>query len=313
MLQVLLADMVEESHTGHAHLHGAGAGKKLGWVILANAAITVAEFVAGMISGSLALVSDSGHNLSDVLALILGYAGERAAHKRPTARFSFGLRRLEVLIALVNALSLVVIGVLIVLAAAERFKKPVEVQGGLTLIVALVGLLGNAVSILILHRHRRQNLNLKAVFLHLLFDTISSLLVVAVGVVLVFRPWYWLDLLASLAIVVMMVVSSAGIIAEAVRIFLQAAPGSIDPQEVRGAILALDEIQSVHGLHIWSVSSNEVFLSCHVCTGDPSLDTNQAILAINRLLAERFKIEHSTIQVETSQICTADGGGNCCR
>lgn len=313
MLKLHPVDMGEESHTKHAHLHGAGAGKKLGWVILANAAITVTEFVAGMISGSLALVSDAGHNLSDVLALILGYAGERTSQRRPTARFSFGLRRLEVLIALVNALSLVVIGVLIVLAAANRFTKPIEVQGGLMLTVALVGLLGNAVSILILHRHRRQNLNLKAVFLHLLFDTISSLAVVAVGVVLLFRPWYRLDLLVSLAIVLMMVWSSVSIISEAVRIFLQAAPGSVDPQEVRGAILSLSEVEDVHGLHIWSVSSNEVFLSCHVCTRDPSLDTSQAILSINRLLAERFGIEHSAIQVETSPICSGDGNGNCCR
>lgn len=313
MLQIRRVDMGEESHTNHAHEHMAGAGGKLGWVILANAAITVTEFMAGMLSGSLALISDAGHNLSDVLALILGYAGERAAQRRPSARFSFGLRRLEVLIALVNALSLVVIGVLIVLAAAERFTKPVEVRGGLMLIVALIGLLGNGVSILVLHGHRRQNLNLKAVFLHLLFDTLSSVAVVAVGVVLLFRPWYWLDLVVSLGIVVMIAISSAGVISEAVRIFLQAAPGSIDPQEVRGAILALDEIKSVHGLHIWSVSSKEIFLSCHVCTADETLDTNQAILAINRMLTERFSIEHSTIQVETSPICTDDGAGNCCR
>jgi len=300
------------SHDHHPVPPGA-TGRRLGLVILLNAVITVVEFVAGMLSGSLALVSDAGHNLSDVLALMLGYAGERAAQSRPSARFSFGLRRLEVLIALVNAVSLVVIGVLIVIEAVQRFSTPQPVQGGLMLVVALVGLAGNAFSILLLHDHRGHSLNLKAAFLHLLYDTISSLAVVGVGLVLLLRPWYWLDLVVSLAIVLMMVGSSLGIIREAVRVFLQATPASIDPDQVRGVILEVDGIASVHGLHIWSVSSNEIFLSCHVCTSSEDTDTNRVIRDINAALEEKFAIEHTAVQVETTPICTTGGPGTCCR
>lgn len=297
----------------HAHLSSAMPGKRLGLVILLNAAITVAEFVAGFLSGSLALVSDAGHNLSDVLALMLGYAGERAARSRPSARFSFGLRRLEVLIALVNAVSLLAIGVFIVIEAVRRFAAPQPVQGGLMLVVALVGLVGNALSILLLQRHRGHSLNLKAAFLHLLYDTISSLAVVGVGLVLLYRPWYWLDLTVSLVIVVMMIWSSLSIITEAVRVFLQATPSSIDPGQVRGAILAVAGVASLHGLHIWSVSSNEVFLSCHVCTVSSETDSNAVIQSINRTLREDFGIEHSAVQVETRPLCESTGPSGYCR
>ncbi len=295
---------------GHHH-DGDIASGRMGLVVLLNASITVAEFVAGMISGSLALVSDAGHNLSDVLALMLGWAGERAARSRPSARFSFGLRRVEVLIALVNALSLLAIGVYIVVEAVERFRNPVEIDSGLMLAVALVGLVGNALSIVILHRHRRGSLNLRAAFLHLLFDTLSSLAVVGVGLVLLWRPWYALDLAASLVIVVLMTWSSLQVVAEALRVFLQAAPANINPEEVRSAILGVEGVRDVHGLHIWSVSSREVFLSCHVCT-EKDADSDAVILGLNRMLAGRFGIEHTTIQVESSPLCKLDGN-ECCK
>ncbi len=293
-----------------AHSHG--TGRRLAGAVLLNAAITLIEFVGGLLSGSLALVSDAGHNLSDTLALVLGLAGEKAASRQPTARYSFGLRRLEVIVALANSLSLVAIAIFIAFEAAERFAHPRTIDAPVMLSVAAFGLAGNLFSIMLLHRHRRDSLNLRAAFLHLFYDALSSLAVVAVGVLLLFFPWTWLDLVVSLLIVVMMVWSSLGIITEAMRILLQAAPRGIDPQRVQEAVLALPGIVSLHGLHIWSVSSSEVFLSCHLRVGE-NADRDQLILNVNRLLAEQFGIEHTALQVECGDICSRAGEEKCCR
>lgn len=281
-------------------------------MIFFNSVITVAEYVAGFLSGSLALVSDAGHNLSDVLALILGYAGEKVVERQPTARYTFGLRRAEVLIALVNALSLVAIGAYVIIEAVGRFRNPAEIDTSILLPVALVGLFGNLFSIIVLRRDRDRSLNMRAAFLHLAFDTLSSVAVVGVGVVLLFKPWVWLDLVVSLVIVVMMIWGSVGVISESLRVIMQAAPRGLDPEKIRQAILEVPNVREVHGLHVWSVNSNEVFLSCHVCVNGDAPDTNQIIMAINAALEESFGIRHTTVQVETSNLCQERNGVGCC-
>jgi len=300
------------THYEHDHEHGRLAGRRLAWVILFNAIITVTEYVAGLLSGSLALISDAGHNLSDVLALILGYAGEKATERQPTARYTFGFRRAEVLIALVNALSLVAIGAYVVVEAVGRFRNPTEIDTGIMLPVAFVGLFGNLFSILILRHEKDRNLNLRAAFLHLVFDTLSSVAVIGVGIVLLFKPWVWLDLAISLIIVVMMVWSSIGVISESLRVIMQAAPAGLDPEKVRETILAVPSVLEVHGLHVWSVNSSEVFLSCHVCVDNGTSDTNGVITSINTILEDSFGIRHTTVQVETANLCQDRGGAGCC-
>ena len=300
---------------GHSHGHetrGIPAGRLLG-VILLNLVITVVEYVAGVLSGSLALISDAGHNLSDVLAMILGYAGEKIATTAPDPRRSFGLKRFEILVATANALTLVVIGIYVLAEAIERFSAPVDVDTGLLIPVALVGLAANFVSVVILHRDRDHDLNLRATFLHLLYDTLSSAAVVGVGVVLLFLPsWTWLDLVVSLLIVVMILWSSVGVLRTAMRVLLQIAPPTVDPEAVHAAILALEPICDVHGLHIWSVDSREVFLSSHVRVRDPGVDVNAVIRQVNALLEDRFGIRHTTLQVETDRLCTPEDHGTCC-
>ncbi len=308
----------EHSHEGHGHTHREHAhgsrGRTLGLVILFNAVITAAEYAGGVISGSLALISDAGHNLSDVLSLVLGLAGERVSERGPSARYSFGLKRFEVLVALVNALTLVAIGAYIVHEAVMRYLNPVGVNPAVMLPVACVGLAGNVLSILFLHRRRGENLNMRAAFLHLFYDAVSSVAVIAVGVALVLSPGLLLlDIAVSLVIAVMIVWSSMDIIRESLRIFLQGTPGHLHPDAILEKILGIPGVDGVHGLHIWSVSSSEVFLSCHVCLGgNAGTDADSLILAVNDMLAAEFGITHTTIQVELRQIC-AVGNGSCCR
>jgi cobalt-zinc-cadmium efflux system protein len=300
----------------HHHHEGLSNQARLAFTIVFNIIITITEFIGGILSGSLALISDAGHNLSDVLSLILGYAGERVSRAKPGPVYTFGLKRFEVVIAMLNALSLVGIGVFIVYEAVARYLDPVPIRPEILIPVALVGLAGNAISIMVLHRSKDASLNMKAAFLHLLYDAVSSVAVVLVGVAMIFWNLPVLDLAVSLLIVIMIAYSSIGIIREAMRIFMQGAPHGIDSGEVYSCITEVPGVGSVHGLHIWSVSSTEVFLSCHICVdaGMESVDSDGLIGRINRMLEERFGISHTTLQVEKELICGAGGkSGECCR
>lgn len=301
-------------HEGHDHNHGAaGSGKKFIFVILLNSVITAAEYAGGILSGSLALISDAGHNLSDVLSLGLGYAGEKISARRPDQRFSFGLKRFEVAVALLNALTLLGIGAYILSEAASRYRNPVPIDIRVMIPVGLIGLAGNLFSMLILARDRKSTLNVKAAFMHLLYDAISSIAVIVAGVALLFTGLPLIDLVISVLIVAMMTVSSLSIIREAARIFLQGTPGHINPDEVYADISRIENVESVHGLHIWSINSTEAFLSCHIIADDSTgeRDTDEIIQNVNAMLDERYGIRHTTLQVENKRLCSESG--TCCR
>ncbi len=309
--------MSEHSHDhshekcGH-HDHKITNKKRLILVILFNIIITVMEFIGGIMSGSLALLSDAWHNLSDVFSLMLGYAGEKISEKERNKNYTFGLKRFEVLIASINAVSLIGVGAFIVYEAIERFKEPVEIEISVMIPVAIIGLLGNAFSILVLSKNRDDNLNMKSAFLHLLYDTISSLAVIGAGIIIYFTHLLWIDLIISFIIAIMIVISSMNIIRASMRIFLQGTPSHINLDDVYSSIKSIDNVESVHGLHIWSVSSNEVFLSCHVNISNGEIkSTDEIIVKINGILKADYDISHTTIQVEHEKICN-DKSGNCC-
>ncbi|MCU0848353.1 MAG: cation diffusion facilitator family transporter [Spirochaetes bacterium] len=306
----------KNSHVGHGHDHEGGSGLSgsgtLLLVVLFNAVITAAEYIGGILSGSLALVSDAGHNLSDVMALILGYAGERASRRNPDERFSFGLKRMEVLVALINGVTLVFIGIYIVYESVKRYIDPVPIDIRVMIPVAAIGLAGNLLSIFFLSRGRDKNLNIRAAFLHLLYDAFSSIAVIAAGVILYFTGLLVVDLAISLFIVFMIFWGASGVIRETVRIFLQATPSEIDSRDVYSSILSTGGVESIHGLHIWSINSNEVFLSCHICLSGGVGDTDGIIREINSMLDREYSITHTTIQVERDRMCGIDGS-DCCR
>ena len=308
---------IEHNHSeqGHSHHHHQKIDNKfkLLVVIIFNVIITAAEYIGGIMSGSLALISDAGHNLSDVLSLILGYAGEKVSEKGPNKKFTFGLKRFEVLIALINAITLLGIGGYIFFEVAERFNNPQPIDITVMLPVAIVGLLGNFFSIVILVKEKDRNINMKAAFLHLLYDTISSLGVIIAAVIIHFTNLYWIDLLFSIIIVLMIVWSSKDIIIEALRIFLQGTPKHIDLDKIYESIMNVNNVADVHGLHIWSINSTEVFLSCHICIeNNKNIDNNKIIQSVNKMLEDDYKIDHTTLQVEDIGTCT-QAGALCCR
>ncbi|HPS86894.1 MAG TPA: cation diffusion facilitator family transporter [Spirochaetota bacterium] len=299
-------------HNHSVHAHNTGDGFKFAIVIALNIIITAAEYIGGVISGSLALISDAGHNLSDVLSLILGYTGEKVSEKKRSDSYTFGLKRFEVLIALINALTLVIIGLYIFYEAVKRFKNPVVVDFSIMLPIAVIGLAGNLISMLFLGHGNEKSLNIRAAFLHLFFDAVSSVAVIAAAVIIYYTSNYWVDIVISFFIAVMIIWSSFGILRESLRIFLQGVPEHIDSAEVYKAVLGIEKVESLHGLHIWSINSKEIFLSCHVCLdADSGSVSDEIIIEINSMLKEKFMIEHTTIQVELSDFC---GGhtGECC-
>ena len=302
---------IHDDH-GHGHTHHVEGSFRLLLVIALNIIITAAEYIGGMLSGSLALISDAGHNFSDVLSLILGYAGERVSKKGIGKKYTFGLKRFEVLTALINSLTLVVIGIYIFNESVERFLNPQAVDLKVMLPVAFTGLAGNVISIFVLNHGSDSSLNIRAASMHLFFDALSSVAVIAAAVIIWFTSNYWVDIVISCFIGVMIIWSAFGILRESLRIFLQGVPEHIKTDEVYDAILSVEGVVSLHGLHIWSINSKEVFLSCHICLEENAGSSDLVIRKINNLLDSRFGINHSAVQAEFGKFC---GGhtDNCCR
>ncbi len=270
--------------------------------MLFNLMITIAEIIGGLMTGYLALLADAVHNLSDVGALVLAWLGAKGADLPATKRTTYGFKRLEVLTALISAVSLVVISVLIFIEAYDRFKHPQEINDPwILLTVATIGLLGNLLSIWMLHSEKGKSLNMKAAWLHMLYDALSSVGVIIGGILIFTTDLTIIDPILSCLIGFMILWSSYKVIHEATMIFLEAVPKGINFDEVWTRIEAMPKVKGVHDLHIWSLSSTEIALSCHILLDEADYgDGPDVIIAINKMLREQFDIGHGTIQVEKS-------------
>jgi cobalt-zinc-cadmium efflux system protein len=289
---------------GHDHGHGhhhhggsrkGGAGRLTATLVLAGGYMVV-EVVGGVLSGSLALLADAGHMLSDVGALALSLVAMRLAQRPPTARRTYGYHRAEILAALANGAALVAIAALIVREAVARFLQPTEVRAGMMLAVAVGGLLVNLAGLALLHRDRGASLNLRGAWLHVLTDALGSVQAIAAAAVIAAFGWRWADPLASVLIALLVAFSAWGLVRESVSILMESVPHGLDVEALGRAMRAVDGVAGVHDLHAWSITSGFVSVSVHVHAVPGS---EAAVLAaIRELLAHEFGITHSTIQVE---------------
>lgn len=279
------------------------SGRKIGWTILLNSIITLAEFIGGLMTGYLALLADAVHNLSDVASLILAWFGAKSSMRPATKRSTYGYKRVEVMTAFISAVSLVVIAVYILIEAWHRYQNPVELkEPWLFMTVAVIGLLGNLFSVLVLRSERDKSLNMKSAFFHMYYDMLSSITVIGGGIVIILTGWTLIDPILSAVIAVMIFRSSYLVIHDATLIFLEAVPTGIKFDDVLAGIKAIPRVQDVHDLHIWSLSSNEIALSCHICLDESDYaDGPDIIVQINRMLREKFNIGHGTIQLEKQE------------
>lgn len=278
------------------HRHHATGGRRLLVSLVFTTAFAVVEAVGGWLSGSLALLGDAGHMLTDSSALALGALAVWIARKPPSHRHSYGLQRAEVIGALINALFMVAVVVAIFMAALQRLQAPQPVNGLAVMVIAFAGLLVNAGVAFILSRGE-QTLNVRAALLHVLGDLLGSVGALAAGVTIFFTGWLPIDPILSLFISVLILVSSFRLLRDVVHVLLEGVPREIDYQAVGSAMAGVEGIREVHDLHIWTLSSVSFSLSAHVRIGSMS-DWPAILERLSAVLAERFGIEHVTLQPE---------------
>jgi cobalt-zinc-cadmium efflux system protein len=278
------------------------AGQRaLALALAITASLLVAEVVAGILTNSLALLADAGHMVSDVGALSLSIFAIWAALRPASATRTYGLQRVEILAALVNGLTLVLIALYIFWEAGHRFGEPPEVSSLPMLGVAVGGLVANVVSGLILYRYSAQSLNVRGAYFHVLGDALGSVGVIAAAIIMLSTGWFLADPLISVLIGLLILYSSWRLLRESVEVLLEAVPSHIDANEVESTVKGVPGVTGVHDLHIWTVTSGLVSLSCH-CELDASRASEQVLSDLFGLLHERFGIRHVTIQPETHAI-----------
>lgn len=284
--------------SGHGHRHGREDGRKrLAGVLVLVLVYMVAEIAGGLWTGSLALLADAAHMASDAAALGLALFAVWFAGRPSGSRHTYGYHRTEILAALANGAALVAVAVLVVSEAWERLREPVAVAGLPMAAVATGGLVVNLVSLRLLHGSRDENLNLQGAWLHVLSDTLGSIQAVAAGVLIHSFGWTWVDAAASVLIALLVVASAWGLLRESVSVLMESAPGHLDVDEVRDAILRLEGVTGVHDLHVWTITSGLDALSAHV-DHEAGVEPAELLGRIRARLHEGFGLDHLTIQLE---------------
>lgn len=260
----------------------------------------IVEVVGGILTNSLALLSDAGHMLTDVLALGMSLFAIWFARRPPTQRHSFGYHRLEIFAALLNGLTLVGVSLYIFIEAYHRLQSPPEVAGVPMLIIAVIGLVVNLVNGFILHSSKDHSLNIKGAYLHVLGDALGSVGAIVAGIIMITTGWMYADPIFSVVIGIIIIASSFHLLRETVHVLMQGTPEGIKPQEVRDAIQQLEYVRDTHDLHIWTLTNGIEAMTVHI-NADQALsleEQDRLIHRIQRLTREDFGIQHTTIQVE---------------
>ncbi|WP_041631781.1 cation diffusion facilitator family transporter [Corynebacterium maris] len=291
-------------HTHHDHEHGLGGThttdaplKALLGALIITAVVFLAELIAGVVSGSLALLSDAMHMLSDATGLIIALLAMLIGRRKATDRSTFGHRRVEVVAALFNAVVVTLVVVWILIQAIGRLGSGTEIDTTLMISVAVIGLLANAASALILMGQRHASLNMRGAFLHVITDMLGSVAVIVAGVVIALTGWTAADTLASLAIVALVLPRSLKLLTDSLSVLLNRVPDGIDLQEVERELLEIPHVEDIHDLHVWSTEGVNNLATCHLVI-DEGHDSRCGVLDEAQERLRTFGIEHSTIQLE---------------
>lgn len=283
-------------HHGHHH-RSAKNRRRLALTMLLAAGYMIAEIIGGLMANSLALLADAGHMFSDVAALGLSLFAIWAAQRPATSKQTYGFYRTEILAALINGAALVGVSIFIFFEAYERFLAPPEVQGWLMMVIASGGLVVNLLSLWILDSGRKESLNIRGAWLHVLTDALGSIGAIAAGLLVWAFAWYWADPAISVAIGVLVIYSSWRLLAESVSVLMENAPRGIDVDEVRLSMSETPGVLEVHDLHVWSITTGLDALSAHVVTSDGQAHAD-LLADLRAMLHRQFGIDHITIQIE---------------
>ncbi|OAH52906.1 MULTISPECIES: cation diffusion facilitator family transporter [Bacillaceae] len=289
----------------HSHHHGSSNKSALKWAFFLISTYMIVEVIGGIMTNSLALLSDAGHMLSDAAALGLSYValtfGQRAASSKKT----YGYKRFEILAAFINGITLMAISVYIFFEAYQRLINPPEVISGGMLIISILGLVVNIVAAFILMRgDKDENLNVRSAFLHVIGDMLGSVGAIIAALFIMFLGWNLADPIASIIVAILIIISGYRVTRDSFHILMEGAPLNMDIQEVKNKLLSLDEVKEVHDLHVWSITSDFPALSCHLVINQDE-DYQMVLSKAKKLLLDEFHLHHVTIQIDK------EGGEDC--
>ncbi len=289
-------------HSNNHHHHKDIKTENLLIAILLNFTITIVEIGGGIFSNSYALLSDAMHNFGDTVAIFLAFFSNKISKRTPTLSKTFGFKRIEILVALINGVALVIICSFLFYGAIVRLKHPARINGAMMVVVAIIALLANFIAMTLLKKDREKNLNIKAAYLHLLADTLSSAAVIVCGILIVFfkNKIYWLDPVITFIISIYILKEAWFILKQAYLILIQAAPNDLDINKVKSVIEAFAGIENIHHIHAWKLNDTQIHFECHIdLNKDYKIsETEEILFKIKQLLKDDFNIIHTTIQFE---------------
>jgi len=293
---------MHDHHGHHSHHAPSFSGKinlSFGLAVFANLSFTIVEAALALEADSMGLLADAGHNLSDVLGLVLAWIASYLATKKAGARFSYGYRRTTILAALANAITLLFASIYIAFGALEKLSSTTTVQTEIVIYVAAIGIVINGGAALLFMKQSHHDLNIKGAFLHLAFDALVSAGVVVAGIVMLYTDAYWIDPVVALAIVSVILYLTWRMLGDALSLILDAVPPNIDPEAVAQFLRNISGVTAVHDLHIWAMSTQETCLTAHLVMPEhPLWAQPNGYQTVSRALAQQFSIHHVTLQVE---------------
>jgi cobalt-zinc-cadmium efflux system protein len=288
------------SHNHSPHNHGNLQGRNLLISIFLNILITAAQVVGGIVSGSLALLSDALHNFSDVISLVVSYVANKLAKKKASLQKTFGYKRAEILAAFINASTLIIVAVLLIIEAIERFQNPQEIETGLVIWLSVVAILGNGFSVLLLKKDSEANMNLKSAYLHLLTDMMASVAVLIGGLLMKFYNVFWVDSVLTFLIAIYLIWMGYDLLKSSTKVLMLFTPEDIPIDKIVAEINSLEGIKNTHHIHVWQLNEEEIHFEAHIdFEKNIQLSEFDDILhEIEEILFHKFEINHVNIQPE---------------
>jgi cobalt-zinc-cadmium efflux system protein len=292
----------QKNHSHHHH-HDGSEGSRLLFTVVLNFAITIAEIIGGIFSNSLALISDAIHNLSDAIALLITYVTVKISRRSSDPGHTFGYKRIQIIAALFNSVTLIAICIYLLYEAYLRFLNPEPIKSIPMFVVALIGLVANLVSVFLLQKHSKDNLNIRAAYLHLIGDTLSSVAVIIGGILIYFYEFYWIDPLITVLISLYIIKETYSVLYETYKILMQSTPSHVDVDLVVEELVKIPKVTGVHHVHIWNLTDKDIHFEGHLdVEKDMMVSESQEILdKAQQTLKEKFEIGHATFQLECNR------------
>jgi len=292
---------------GHSHNHGV-QGKNLLFSIVLNLVITIAQVIGGLLSGSLALISDALHNFSDVLSLLFSYIAHKLSRKEASINQTFGYKRAELIAAFVNATTLIIVAMFLIYGATERFFNPQKIASELVIWLSILGIIVNGLSALMLKNDADKNLNMKSAYLHLFTDMMASVAVLIGGILMKYFHWYWVDSVMTLIIAIYLIVVGVDLLKKSTQMLMLFTPNHIDINQIIKEVHTISGVKKLHHIHVWYLNDDELHLEAHLdCIDDIKMsEFNEILHKVEHVLFDKFQINHVNIQPEFNKEDTMD-------